>query len=137
MYSSIIVPVDIEHGESLEKALKTAADLSDHYDAPACLVGVTTAVPSAVAHTPEEFSGKLDAFAKEQGAKHGVAFTSKVMVSHDPTIDLDKTLEAAAADVNADLIVMASHAPGVADHFIASNAGHLASHATVSVLVVR
>ena len=36
-----------------------------------------------------------------------------------------------------DLIVMASHVPGVAEYVFASNAGYLASHADLSVLVVR
>jgi nucleotide-binding universal stress UspA family protein len=137
MYSKILVPVDLEHAESLEKALNTAADLAGHYGASVCLLGVTASAPSAVAHTPEEFAGKLDTFASEQGARHGASFATKTVVSHDPAVDLDKTLEATAEEMGADLIVMASHIPGFADHFIASNAGHVASHSKMSVLVVR
>ena len=32
---------------------------------------------------------------------------------------------------------MASHVPGLPEHFFASNAGALASHAEVSVFVIR
>ena len=137
MFSSIMVPVDLEHADSLEKALRTAADLSGLYNATASLVGVTASAPSAVAHNPEEYAEKLDAFAVAQQAKFGVVFAAKAMVSHDPAVDLVKTLEAAAEQLNADLIVMASHVPGFADYIIASNAGHLASHVNVSVMVIR
>ena len=39
--------------------------------------------------------------------------------------------------VDADLIVMASHIPGLADYVFSSNAGYLASHSKLSVFVVR
>jgi len=137
MFSSIMVPVDLAHADSLEKALKAAADLSNFYHASVCIVGVTASAPSAVAHNTEEYAEKLDAFAAAQGEKHGVTYKAKAMVTADPAVDLGKTLETAAEDLNADLIVMASHVPGFADHIIASNAGHMAAHAKSSVLVVR
>jgi len=42
-----------------------------------------------------------------------------------------------ASDLNADLIVMASHNPGLADYLIGANAEKVMRHAQCSVMVVR
>ena len=60
-----------------------------------------------------------------------------MVVSHDPAVDLDDSLMQAIADTGADLVVMASHVPGLPEHIFASNAGYLANHASVSVFVIR
>jgi len=137
MYRQMMVPVDLEHVSGLEKALTTAADLARHYGTPVCYVGVTTALPSPVAHTPEEFEKKLKDFAKGQADKHGLEAATRVYVSHDPTRDLDGTLLKAIEEIGADLVVMSSHRPGFPEHIFASNAGYVASHADVSVFVIR
>jgi len=137
MYSKIVVPVDLAHADRLEKALSVAADLAKHYQAELHYVGVTSSAPGAVAHTPEEFAGKLKAFADAQGSARGVAVQADAVTSHDPVRDLDDTLGRTVDELGADLVVMASHVPGFAEHVFASNAGYLANHANVSVLVVR
>jgi nucleotide-binding universal stress UspA family protein len=137
MYRKILVPVDLEHADRLEKALKTAADLSNHYEIPLCYVGVSASLPGAVAHTPAEFKQKLEAFGRQESEKHGVEAATLAYTSHDPSVDLDETLLKAIDDSGADLVVMASHLPGLPEHIFASNAGYLASHASVSVFVVR
>lgn len=137
MYSKIMVPVDLAHKGDLDKALKTAADLAQHYKIPVCYVGVTSATASSVAHNPQEFEKKLEAFAEEEAGKHGHDASSKAYTSHDPTVDVDDTLLKAVKDVGADLVVMASHAPSVLDYVWPSNGGKMAEHAKASVLVVR
>lgn len=138
MYKKIVIPVDLEHLATLEKGLQTAADLARHYDAETCYVAVTTVTPSAVAHTPDEFARKLEAFAQEQARARGLPkASSRSYASHDPTIDLDKTLRKAVEESGADLVVMASHVPGVLEHVWSSHAGWLAAHADISVMVVR
>lgn len=137
MYKSIMIPVDLEHTDKLEKALATGADLGKLYQAKLHVVGVTHAAPGAVAHNPSEYAQKLEAFAADQTAKHGIELGVKAMVSHDPTVDLDDTLKQAASEIGADLVVMASHIPGFFDYIIASRAGYLASHTSLSVFVVR
>ncbi len=52
MYHNIVVPVDIEHADKLEKALATACDLAKAYDAKLTVVGVTGAAPGSLAHNP-------------------------------------------------------------------------------------
>lgn len=137
MYKRIMVPVDLTHLDQLEKALQTAADLANRYKAPVLYAGVTATTPGPAAHNPEEFASKLDAFATDQGQKHGIQTTSRAYASPDPSVDLDKTLMRAIEDGGIDLVVMASHVPGLPEHIFASNAGYLASHAGVSVMVVR
>ena len=137
MYRRIVVPVDIGHADKLEKALATSADLAKHYGAELHYVGVTAPPPSAIAHNPAEFAEKLQAFAAEQSAKRGVDIKADAVTSHDPVRDLDDALRQKIEELDADLVVMASHVPGFAEYIFASNAGYLASHASISVLVVR
>lgn len=137
MYRRIMVPVDLAHIERLNKALDTAMDLAKHYGIPICFVGVTTGTPSEVAHTPEEYAGKLADFAAEQSKKHGLKIDAVSCISHDPAVDLHEKLLEEIKDTQSDLVVMASHIPGFPEHIFASNAGAVASHADVSVFVVR
>jgi nucleotide-binding universal stress UspA family protein len=132
-----MVPVDLAHAGRLEKALKTAADLANHYEAEAVYVSVSTAAPSAIAHTPAEFEAKVAAFASDQAVKHGHKTRAHAILSHDPAIDLDPSHMKAADELGADLIVMASHVPGLTDYIWPSNGGQVAGHAKASVFVVR
>lgn len=137
MFSKIMTPVDLAHAETLQKTLQCTADLAAHYKAPVVFVGVTTGTPSSLAHTPKEYAQKLDAFAKEQGEKHGYEATGHAMTSHDPAVDLDPTLLKAVEETGADLVVMATHPPNFSDYIWPSNGGYVAEHAKVSVLLVR
>lgn len=137
MYSKIMVPVDLTHVQELDKALNTAADLAKHYGIPVCYVGITSSVPSAIAHNPAEFQQKLEAFSQKQSEQHGHRAESKAVVSHDPTADMNDSLMKASTDIGADLVVMASHVPGLTDYVWPSHGGKLASHSHASVFVVR
>jgi nucleotide-binding universal stress UspA family protein len=138
MFRRIMVAVDLAHAERLEKAFAAAADLARQHKAELVFAGVTGSQPSAVARSPEEFSHKLEAFAQATGERLGVPDARSATVhSHDVTVDLDRALIAEAGNLGADLVVMGSHRPGAMEHIIGSNAGHVAAHAPVSVLVVR
>lgn len=137
MFTKIMIPVDLRHVAEMDKPLTIAADLARQYGAEAHIVGVTQSSPTEIAKTPEAFTEKLGAFAADCSQKHGVPFAAHAEVSHDVTIDLDDTLTRVAGTLGADLIVMASHVPGLMEYVFGSNAGHLASHASMSVFVVR
>lgn len=137
MYRMIAVPIDLEHVDQLPKALGTAADLAKHYGAKLCYVGATTETPSPIAHNPAEYQAKLEAFAKSEADQYGIAAEAKMIVSLDMSIDLDKQLRQAFEDMGADLVVMASHIPGIQDHLFSSNAGWIANHSPMSVFIVR
>lgn len=140
MYKNIAVPVDLAHTERLAKAIDTASDLGRHYGAQVTYIGVTASTPGAQGHNPAEYEATLKAFAAEQGSMHGHGVHVHVVVSHDPAANLDSDLLAAVDEIGADLVVMASHAPGVADHFWhlwPSHGGAMASQSKASVFVVR
>jgi nucleotide-binding universal stress UspA family protein len=78
-------------------------------------------------------------FAREQGERLDVETSGIVVFSNDVAVELDEKLLETADRIGADLIVMASHIPGVADHLhlIGSNAAYIVRHAKTSVFVVR
>ncbi len=137
MYGKIVVPVDLSHVRALDKALKTAAGLARLHDAELTYLGVTASSPGPVAHTPEEFGEKLAEFAEKRSREDGVAASAEYKVIPDPARDLNHTLLAAIEKCGADLVVMASHRPGLPEHLFASHAGYVAAHAKASVMVVR
>ena len=137
MFSKIMVPVDLAHKSALDRALQTAAMLAKSMDASVCYVGVTAETPTAIAHNPKEFAQKLDAFAEAEAEAHGIRGDSLAVSAHDPAIDLNDDLLKAAEQIGADLIVMASHIPNLADHLWPSHGGQIAKRAKASVLVVR
>ena len=137
MYKNIMIPVDLAHVDKSETALEVVADLAKHYDATVTYVAITSNVPSAIAHNPEEFARKLADFAKEQGARRGHQTTAKSIVSNDPAVDLDKKLAGTVDEIGADLIVMTTHIPNMADMLLPSHGGALARHTDASVFLVR
>jgi len=137
MYQNIALPIDLAHADQLNKAIKTGTDLAKHYNATLTFVGVTGPAPSSVANSPEEYADKLQQFAADQAAEVNIEIQSKAVVSKDRAVDLDKTLDNTFHDMGVDLVVMASHIPGLKDYVFHSNAGYLASHSDLSVMVVR
>ncbi|WP_373353588.1 universal stress protein [Pseudoroseicyclus sp. CXY001] len=137
MFRHIMAPVDLAHAGRIEAALKTTGELARHYGARVTYVAVHGSEPGSVAHTPEEFASKLGAFAAAEAERHGIETAAHDVVSHDPAVDLDDKLLAAADEIGADLIAMASHVPGLADHLWPSNGGKIARHAKVSTFIIR
>lgn len=139
MYHKILVPVDLSHLDKMPKALDTAIDMARHYGARLCYVTVTNTPPGAAAHSPEELASKMDEFAREQGKAHGIKTEAKVLHSADTAVELDDKLLDAIKDTGADLVIMASHPPGIGDwlHLLRSNGANIVKHSDVSVFVVR
>ncbi len=137
MFKKIMVPVDLAHADKLTRSLTTAAEIAKLYDASVTYVGVTSSAPGALGHNPKEFEAKLKAFAEEQSARHGVTTDSRTVVSHDPAVDLNQTLARAVGELGCDLVIMATHVPNLADHFMHSHGGQLATHTDASVFLVR
>lgn len=137
VFERIMVPVDLAHAERLEQALACAGDLAEHYGVPITYVGVTSTSPSTVARTPQEFEHKLISFSRAEAEKYGVSTEAYMALANDPTTEVDDALMSAIDQTGADLVVMASHVPGIVDHFWPSNGGKLAQYANCSVMVVR
>jgi nucleotide-binding universal stress UspA family protein len=137
MFKKLMLPIDLAHVARLEKALQAGVDLARLYGCPVALVGVTAETATSIAHNPAEYAAKLEQFGADLAEKQGIVVETRAYAAHDPSIDLDKTILGAARDTGCDLIVMASHVPGIPEHFFASHGGAIASHAHVSVFVVR
>jgi nucleotide-binding universal stress UspA family protein len=138
MYSRILVPVDLDNVDKLGKALSTAAHLAKENDATVVYVGVVDAVPTMSKQTEGDRMKKdLDSFAEAQASTHGIKTSDQVVLRGDLHLHVGKDVIASAEDTNCDLIVMASHVPGLKDHILSSNAGYVASHAPMSVYVIR
>jgi len=137
MFKNIAVPFDLAHAEKQEKAINAAADLAKHYGASLTIVGVTSNTPTEMAHNPTEFAERLAEYAAMQTEKYGVDFQSHSTVSVDMTVDLEKRLNKAIHEIDADLIVMASHEPGFRDFLFRSHSGNLATHTDLSVMIIR
>jgi nucleotide-binding universal stress UspA family protein len=137
MFTKIMVPIDLAHATRQMSALEVAADLAKHYGAELVYTAVTASTPGPMGHNPEEFSANLGKFAQRQAESHNFKASSHAVVSHDPAVELDNALLKAREEIGADLVVMASHVPGIADYLLPSHGGRMASHAGVSVMVVR
>lgn len=134
-YHKIMVPVDLAHLASLDKALRTAAGLAAGYRIPICYVSVAPGPLSA--GRADEFREALDSFALDQAERHGFEATARAVVPEDDSLDVREALMRALEESGADLVVMASHIPDVDDRMFASNAAYVASSAPITVMVVR
>ena len=137
MFNTIMVPVDLRHTSSLGKALTIAANLAKADGASVTYVGVTSPEPGELSHNPEEYDERLQRFAAAQSEVHGIAAHGHTIVANDPAIDLDRKLTEAVVQLDADLVVMATHLPNVTDYIWSSHGGHLANHTKASVFLVR
>lgn len=141
MFKNVLLPIDFNHPASWEKALPMAAKLCGA-DGTLHLLGIVHELGSAViaSYLPPGFEEKaiqhmqeeLEAFI-EKNVPDGVSAVAHVGHGHVP-----EKIMAAAADVDADVIVMASHKPDQLRTFlIGSNADKVVHHADRPVLVVR
>ena len=138
MHSRILVPVDLDNAERLTKALDLAARMAKEAEATVVYVSVVDVVPttsplSESAHEADRLAG----FASTQARAHGIAVDHHIALRGDLHLTVGADIVQAAEVTGCDLIVMASHVPGIKEHFLSSNAGYVASHAPISVFVVR
>lgn len=142
MFSSILVPVDLNHPASWEIALPKALELAKQYGSTLHLVDVVPDFGMAIVRGffPEGFeeqalekaAADLEIFAKEH-IPDGVK--AETHLAHGAPSDQILQM---AEKLSADLILMASHQPDrFQDFILGSNAEKIVSHSPVSVLVVR
>ncbi|WP_138465381.1 universal stress protein [Poseidonocella sp. HB161398] len=137
MFNKIMVPVDLAHTPSLSRSLELAAQLARQNGATVWYVGITADTPGKLGHTPAEYAERLDAFTASQVETHGHDAASTAYVANDPAIDLTSVLLRAATEIEADLIVMATHGPGVTDRLWPSHGEAIARRFPGSVFLVR
>lgn len=142
MYQNIVLPVDLNHDESWQKALPTALALCRTFDAALHVVTVLPdyRMPLVGSFFPADFSEKARRKLSEAQRKfvdEHVPSDARVhchIVEGSPYEGIIRT----AKSVKADLIVMASHnRHELADFLVGPNVEHVVRHADISVMVVR
>jgi nucleotide-binding universal stress UspA family protein len=141
VFKDILLPVDREHEASWRTALPVAID---YCKASGAILHVLTVVPglgvgNVSSFLPMDFEQKI----LDQAGQWMHAFARDHVPSGIPVQHIvghgkvHREILRVAAEIGADLIVMASHRPELADHLLGSNAAHVVQHAKCSVLVVR
>jgi nucleotide-binding universal stress UspA family protein len=128
MYRDILLCVDLEDESSWRKALPTAVEYCRAFGS---RLHVLTVIPDYEAKLLEQAGARLHELVREQ-------VPEEVKVQHivaQGTIYHE--IIQAAEQVDADLIVMASHRPELEDYLIGPNATRVVRHCNRSVLVVR
>ena len=123
MYNTIIVPTDFSSEELTIQSLKKAELLSNKGNI--VLLHVLESVPYIVTKTRDT----LRKWIKESGVE------AEIEVRHDGS-SYHNIIESAKEN-EADLILIDSHKPGLADYLLGSTAGKVVRHAPCSVLVER
>ncbi len=136
MFNTILVPVDIGHADNINNIIKIAAKNAND-GARIILLYIVEEIPKWVAvELPDSIQIKSFQSAKEQ--LDAIASASDVSVEADVRVGHPyQTILDTSKDLNAELIVIASHKPGLQDYLLGSTAAKVVRHAMCSVLVVR
>ncbi len=137
MFSRIMVPIDLAHQDALGKAVDIACSMAREHKAELCFVSISGELPSEIARSSGEYREKLQAFAERKAQEYAIPTQALTLASPDPGAEVDRKLLRAIEDIGADLVVMASHQPGLMEYIFSSHGGYIAAHAKVSVFVVR
>ena len=136
MSATILIPVDIAQiGKA--KAMIEIAKSQPGDDNKLILLNIVEEIPNWVASTlPADILGKSQNMAIEklqEAARAG---------NIDPVIEVrsghaSQTILRVAKEVDASLIIVASHNPDLSDYFLGSTAANVVRHAHCSVYVLR
>lgn len=137
MFKTIMVPVDLRHEENLGHSLDIVGQLAKADNAKVVFVGVSLSAPTEISHNPKEFKAKLAYFTRDQSRRYGFEAESHPVFSVDPAADLNKKLLDTIKEVDADLVIMATHIPNVSDYLFANHGSYIATHCNTSVFLVR
>ena len=138
MYKSIVIAVALFNKGATSRTLIQKANKLIDPDGSITLVHVLDEVPAYLAA----------AIAREQLMEHRKAIREQLdslaATAKAKNVDIDirggrpsENILASAQDCNADLIMIASHKPGMSDYFIGSTAARVVRHSPISVLVAR
>ncbi len=136
LYNSILIPIDLSHPEAAHTMFEKANALR----AEGGKITVVHAMPDIPAYVTSEMPDgflpttirKAEKSLHDMVAVAGVRADVKILTGQAP-----RAILSAAEDENADLILVASHRPGLADYLLGSTAARVVRHAQCSVLVIR
>ncbi len=136
LYRSILLPIDVAHPEVAAEMFEKARALLTP-DGKLSVAYVVPDVPNFVlADMPDGFLPttirKSERALRDMVEEAGV--DAEVHILTGPPAD---AILGAAETGEMDLIVVASHRPGLSDYFLGSTAARVVRHAKCSVLVIR
>ncbi|MFT5221586.1 MAG: universal stress protein F [Gammaproteobacteria bacterium] len=136
MYQQILVPIDMAHKERAAAMIEVAQAQLDK-NGKITLLNVFEDVPNWVASSlPADILSKTEASAhkalREIAGENNTSINVQVC-SGRPYQSILKVAE----DIEAELIVVASHHPDIGDYFLGSTAAKVVRHANCSVFVLR
>lgn len=140
MYKRIVLAVDLADDSPSPKGLAQALELAVAGGGELRLVNVQPLLPATfMEYVPADFDAEQESRARE-------ALTAIVDKIDAPGVKVSFKVASGgvyhellreAADWGADLVVVGSHRPVMADYLLGSNAKTIVAHAQCSVLVVR
>lgn len=136
MYKKIVVPIDLSHIEQGKEMAKLASKLADP-SAEIYLVNVIEEIPSyIVSELPKDLREKSVENARE--VLNEIAQSANI----DTPVSIrmgrvSAEIIAMADEQEADIIIIASHRPGLQDLLLGSTAARVVRHSRHSVLVMR
>lgn len=135
MYKTILVPVATDHSEHTKTALEVARALRAK-GGKIIAVHAVEPIPGYVAqYLPEGQSeaSRAQAEAGLQTETEDAKDVERVLIDGSA----GRAITEFATKIGADLIVIASHKPGLQDYFLGSTAARVVRHAQCAVHVVR
>jgi len=136
MFNNIIVPIDLTHTERADSMIKAAMHMGGP-DAKITVINVFDEIPGYVA-------AELPADTIENSKKMARDRLQEVVNSMDLKAEAvirsgqpARCILDLAEDNDADLIIIASHKPGLQDYLLGSTAARVVRHAKCPVLVLR
>ncbi len=135
MYKNILVPIAFDEDHDVSIPLGVARFLSDK-DAKITLLHVVEHIPGyAISYIPPDFlhETRVAIQAELDKLAAGIPNAEGVMIEGHPARGILDWAEANSPD----LIVVASHRPGMQDFLLGSTAGQVVRHAVCSVHVLR
>lgn len=140
MYKTILLPIDHAQESSWKKALPVAVTLCEIYGAALHLVTVIPDFSHGMVrqYFPDDYEEKI----KEGTHANMQAFIAEHLAGQEATGHIThgpiyQRIIETAEKIGADLIVMGSHRPELADYLIGPNAARVVRHSACSVMVVR
>ena len=136
MFKTVLLPVDVAHLDEGRKTLDVALTIASP-DAAIILLYVMEDIPNWTdLDLPPDF--KKNSMLKARKALESIAeSTDRTLKLEVRTGHAYSTILKEAEEMNVDLIILASHKPGLKEYFIGSNTSKVVNHANCSVVVLR
>ena len=139
MYKEILLSVDLEDENSWRKALPTAVEYAKAFGSRMHVITVVPEFGMVRQYFPDNYEERV----KESEKAKLHEFTADKIPDDVPVQHIIahgaiyREIDKAAEEINADLIIMASHRPELGDYLLGPNAARVVRHSKRSVLVVR